>query len=177
MVSKAWIAIWGRLPGSTIRVSIEAQGTCGAGDTNRILPARHYMFIRTTLPPPVFPSKVKKLARGASRTPNAFKISCASIPPTTAQMGENSCIAVVTIVLSRYSRLQHQNKRKHSLNEFSRDRGECISIDFRFGNQSVRCHLKFISIYGVIWEMALVNTLKLPQSYRIQWISTTGPKK
>jgi len=56
------------------------------------------MLMRTTFPPPVLPSKVKKLARGASRTPNAFKMSCASIPPTTAQTGANSCIAVVTMV-------------------------------------------------------------------------------
>ena len=46
-------------------------------------------------PLPVVPSNTNKLDIGASRALNAFKMSCASAPPTTAQTGENSCAAVV----------------------------------------------------------------------------------
>lgn len=62
----------------------------------------HYgpaILILTTVPPPVFPSNVKKFASGASLAPNAFKISCANRPPTTAHTGENSAKVVVAIVL------------------------------------------------------------------------------
>lgn len=54
---------------------------------------------RHTVPEPVLPSKEKKFAIGGSRAANAFKISWANIPPTTAHTGENSCAAVVDIVL------------------------------------------------------------------------------
>jgi hypothetical protein len=46
-------------------------------------------------PLPVVPSNTNKLDIGDSRALNAFKISCARTPPTTAQTGENSCAAVV----------------------------------------------------------------------------------
>jgi len=46
-------------------------------------------------PLPVVPSNTNKLDIGASRALSAFKMSCASTPPTTAQTGENSCAAVV----------------------------------------------------------------------------------
>lgn len=57
------------------------------------------MFIRVTVPPPVLPSNAKKLAIGGSRAANALRISCASMPPTMAQTGENSWAAVVANVL------------------------------------------------------------------------------
>jgi hypothetical protein len=60
----------------------------------------HAMFIRQTVPLPVVPSKAKKLAMGGSRAANALRMSCASIPPSTAQTGENSCRAVVDTVLN-----------------------------------------------------------------------------
>lgn len=56
---------------------------------------------RHTVPPPPFPSKVKKFAIGGSRAASAFRISCANIPPTTAETGENSCAAVVDNILGR----------------------------------------------------------------------------
>lgn len=46
-------------------------------------------------PLPVVPSNTNKLDMGVSRALNAFKMSCAKTPPTTAQTGENSCAAVV----------------------------------------------------------------------------------
>lgn len=57
------------------------------------------MFIRITVPPPVLPSKTKKFAIGGSRAARALRISCANIPPTIAQTGENSWAAVVDIDL------------------------------------------------------------------------------
>ena len=53
------------------------------------------MFIRATVAPPIFPSKARKLAIGASRPPRDFNISWPSIPPTMAHTGENSWPAVV----------------------------------------------------------------------------------
>lgn len=55
--------------------------------------------MRQTVPPPVLPSKKKKLAMGGSRPPSALRMSCASIPPTIAHTGENSWPAVVDIDL------------------------------------------------------------------------------
>lgn len=55
--------------------------------------------MRTTVPPPVLPSNVKKFAIGGSRAARAFNMSCASMPPTTAHTGESSCAAVVDSVL------------------------------------------------------------------------------
>lgn len=46
-------------------------------------------------PLPVVPSNTNKLEIGDSRALNAFRMSCANAPPTTAQTGENSCAAVV----------------------------------------------------------------------------------
>lgn len=46
-------------------------------------------------PLPVVPSNTNKFDIGVSRALNAFKMSCAKTPPTTAQTGENSCPAVV----------------------------------------------------------------------------------
>jgi hypothetical protein len=46
-------------------------------------------------PLPVVPSNTNRFDIGASRALNAFKMSCANTPPTTAQIGENSCAAVV----------------------------------------------------------------------------------
>lgn len=46
-------------------------------------------------PLPVVPSNTNKLDIGVSRALNAFKMSCAKAPPTTAQTGENSCAAAV----------------------------------------------------------------------------------
>ena len=62
---------------------------------NEIDEPSHGMFKRQTVPPPVFPSNMKKLAIGGSRPPSAFRMSCANIPPTIAHTGENSCLAVV----------------------------------------------------------------------------------
>lgn len=53
------------------------------------------MFIPTTVPLLMWPSNTKKFAIGASRAASDLRISCPSIPPTTAQTGENSCAAVV----------------------------------------------------------------------------------
>jgi hypothetical protein len=69
------------------------------------------MFILQTEPPPVFPSNVKKFAIGASRAARAFKISCAKIPPTTAQVGENSCAADVLIVLEHIRHFKPQTSK------------------------------------------------------------------
>jgi len=56
----------------------------------------HYtIFMRTVVPLPVFPSKVNRLAIGGSRPPKALRMSCPSIPPTIAQTGENSWLAMV----------------------------------------------------------------------------------
>ena len=46
-------------------------------------------------PLPVVPSNTNRLDIGVSRALNAFNMSCANTPPTTAQTGENSCAAVV----------------------------------------------------------------------------------
>jgi hypothetical protein len=46
-------------------------------------------------PLPVVPSNTNRLDIGVSRALNAFKMSCANTPPTTAHTGENSCAAVV----------------------------------------------------------------------------------
>jgi hypothetical protein len=125
------------------------------------------MLMRTTHPAPVFPSNVKKLANGASRTPNAFKISCASIPPTTAQTGANSCVAVVTVDLSDYLKnvfLEIRNGSGHPLDQLSRNRGECVLVDLGFRNESVRYRFEFVGVFSVVWEMALMSTLEFPQS-------------
>ena len=55
-------------------------------------------------PLPVVPSNTNKLDIGASRALNAFKMSCANVPPTTAQTGENSCAAVVESDLDKCPR-------------------------------------------------------------------------
>lgn len=52
-------------------------------------------------PPPVVPSNTNRLDIGDSRALNAFKMSCAKTPPTTAQTGENSWAAVVESDLER----------------------------------------------------------------------------
>ena len=58
--------------------------------TAKIFFVLFYMFIRQTVPLPLVPSNTKKLAIGASRAVSAFRMSCASIPPTTAHTGANS---------------------------------------------------------------------------------------
>jgi hypothetical protein len=52
------------------------------------------MAILTTVPLHVCPSKKKKFAIGGSRAARAFNMSCPSIPPMTAQLGDHSCAAV-----------------------------------------------------------------------------------
>ena len=51
---------------------------------------------RQTVPPPVFPSKVKKFAIGGSRPPRALRMSCPRKPPIIAQTGLNSWLAPFT---------------------------------------------------------------------------------
>ena len=123
--------------------------------------------MRTTFPAPVLPSNVKKLANGASRTPSAFKISCASIPPTTAQTGANSCVAVVTVDLSdyfKYKVLGNSKRKRRPLDQFSRNSGERVLVDLGFRNESICYRFQFICVFGVVWQMALVGTLEFPQS-------------
>ena len=60
------------------------------------------MLIRQTVPAPVVPSNTKKLTIGGSRAASALRISCASMPPTTAQTGESSCAAVVARFLETH---------------------------------------------------------------------------
>lgn len=63
----------------------------------------HDMDILHTVAPPVFPSKVKKLAIGGSRAASVLRISWANIPPTMAHTGENSCAAVTATDLGERS--------------------------------------------------------------------------
>lgn len=53
----------------------------------------HDILRQQTVPPPVLPSNIKKLAIGGSRPPKAFSMSCPKTPPTIAQTGLNSCLA------------------------------------------------------------------------------------
>ncbi len=71
----------------------------------------HGILMRHTVPPPVLPSKAKKFAIGDSRAASALRISCANIPPTTAQTGDSSCAAVVDSVLSAVLALETQKKK------------------------------------------------------------------
>jgi hypothetical protein len=53
------------------------------------------MDILTTVPLHVWPSKKKKFAMGGSRAAKVFNMSCPSMPPITAQLGDHSCTAVL----------------------------------------------------------------------------------
>lgn len=64
-------------------------------------------------PLPVVPSNTNKLDIGASRALNAFKMSCANTPPTTAQTGENSCAAVVESDLEEHTRSGGSSQFRH----------------------------------------------------------------
>lgn len=65
-------------------------------DTGGVIDYREGGFMSIAVCPlPVVPSNTNKLDIGVSRALNAFKISCAKTPPTTAQTGENSCAAAV----------------------------------------------------------------------------------
>lgn len=68
------------------------------------------MLIRQTVPPPVVPSNTKKFTIGDSRAASALRMSCASMPPTTAQTGESSCAAVVA-----------RDLKKRQIQEYSSD--------------------------------------------------------
>ena|ERR1700761_5899530 len=71
------------------------------------------MDMRQTVPAPVLPSNVKKFAIGASRAASVFSISCASIPPTMAQTGENSVFAVSDRDLCKHEKRRCQ-RRPHT---------------------------------------------------------------
>lgn len=104
-----------------------------SGDV-RIL--RHDMDNLHTDAPPVFPSKVRKLAIGGSRAASVFRMSWASRPPTMAQTGENSCTAVIVTDLGN----GHQEVRlKHAglldlLNQTVRYRRDDLFVHICFGN-------------------------------------------
>ena len=64
-------------------------------------------------PLPVVPSNTNRLEIGASRALSAFKTSCANIPPTTAQTGENSCAAVVESDLEEHTKSVRSSQPRH----------------------------------------------------------------
>jgi hypothetical protein len=76
-----------------------------------------FIFIGTTLAPPVDPSKTKKLEIGDSLAPNALRTSCPKNPPTMAQTGLNSCFAVAQSDLwsPDVNGIVQQTKTTHSM--------------------------------------------------------------
>ena len=131
------------------------------------------MLMRQTAPPPVLPSNAKKFAMGGSRAARALRMSCASIPPTTAHTGESSYGAVVAIVLpigpvsvspsiADDKVLSGGTGGRDALNELAWHRGQGLPVDLGPGKER-RCDVLQLRGRGaLIWQLSIMPRLVLP---------------
>ena len=115
------------------------------------------------MPEPTFPSNAKKFISGGSLAASALSASCASTPPTTAQIGANSVCAVAHSDLDSVSDTSQKKKKgANSLNQGSRDAREGRSVDPGGAQHVVTDRLEIVRGTTMGQPSSLVERLILP---------------
>lgn len=91
-------------------------------------------------------------------------MSCASMPPTTAHTGENSCRAVVdTVLMNAVGQKPAADNVDDSLYHLQRDGRKNLLVDVRGCQQIVSTRLQFSRSVAAIGKFAVVRRLIFPE--------------